>query len=200
MCCVCVRVWVRVQVCGCVCVCTCASLPRTLEPSTLNVPRARGPCQPRHPAAEQPEGQGPTPSIHLPIQPILCNKRQQLTELRMTPALLLRHCPSLPCLPLPCARPWEPEHWAQPQLGLRDAALSFEELPPLPGKPQGEKPLPAAFSSLQQQPGRSWVQADCEPVVIGQSQELGQTQLQLRGDNHLQHQPCGQKGWEATVQ
>lgn len=100
MCCVCVRVWVRVQVCGCVCVCTCASLPRTLEPSTLNVPRARGPCQPRHPAAEQPEGQGPTPSVHLPIQPILCNKRQQLTELRMTPALLLRHRPSPPCLPL----------------------------------------------------------------------------------------------------
>uniref|UniRef100_A0A8C0TYB3 Hyperpolarization activated cyclic nucleotide gated potassium and sodium channel 2 n=1 Tax=Cyanistes caeruleus TaxID=156563 RepID=A0A8C0TYB3_CYACU len=141
----------------CVCVCVCASLPRTLEPSTLNVPRARGPCQPRHPAAEQPEGQGPTPSVHLPIQPILCNKRQQLTELRTTPALLLRHRPSLPRLPLSVPGPGSQNTWAQPQPRLWDAALSFEELSPLPGKPQGEKPLPAAFPLLQQQPGRSWV-------------------------------------------
>lgn len=192
----------RVRVCACVCVCrgvcVCASLPRTLEPSTLNVPRARGPCQPRHPAAEQPEGQGPTPSVHLPIQPILCNKRQQLTELRTTPGSDSSP-PSLPAAPpAPRARPGEPEHWAQPQLRLRDAALSFEELPPLPGKPQGEKPLPAAFPL--QQPGRSWVQADCEPVVVGHSQELGQTQLQLQGVNHLQHQPGGEEVWEATVQ
>lgn len=164
MCCVCACGCV----CRCVCVCvrTCASLPRTLEPSTLNVPRARGPCQPRHPAAEQPEGQGPTPSVHLPIQPILCNKRQQLTELRTTPALLLCHRPSLLRLPLLCPAPGAGTLGTAP---ARAAALSFEELPSLPGKPQGEKPLPAAFSLLQQQPGRSRVQADCEPVVIGHS-------------------------------
>lgn len=116
--------------------------PGTLEPSTLNV------CS----APAELGGQGPAPSAHLAIQPIPCNKRQHLTELRTSPSLLLlRHRPALPRLRLllallpvlgPCQR-------AQPQAGLQEAGLSFKEQ-----RAAAKKPPP---STLHLQPGcRSW--------------------------------------------
>lgn len=95
---------------------------------------------------------GTAPSAHLAIQPIPCNKRQHLTELRTSPSLLLlRLRPALPRLRLllallpvlgPCQR-------AQPQAGLQEAGLSFKEQ-----RAAAKKPPP---STPRLQPGcRSW--------------------------------------------
>lgn len=95
---------------------------------------------------------GTAPSAHLAIQPIPCNKRQHLTELRTSPSLLLlRLRPALPRLRLllallpalgPCQR-------AQPQAGLQEAGLSFKEQ-----RAAAKKPPP---STPHLQPGcRSW--------------------------------------------
>lgn len=95
---------------------------------------------------------GTAPSAHLAIQPIPCNKRQHLTELRTSPSLLLlRLRPALPRLRLllallpalgPCQR-------ARPQAGLQEAGLSFKEQ-----KAAAKKPPP---STPHLQPGcRSW--------------------------------------------
>lgn len=95
---------------------------------------------------------GTAPSAHLAIQPIPCNKRQHLTELRTSPSLLLlRLCPALPRLRLllallPALRPCQR---AQPQAGLQEAGLSFKEQ-----RAAAKKPPP---STPHLQPGcRSW--------------------------------------------
>lgn len=130
--------------------------------------RARGPAPAQRAVAAQAAGQGPAPSVHLSIQPTPCNKRQQLTELRTTPSLLLlRHRPSLPrlrLLPLPSSSPGSPGTGHSPSLGCRRQLCPLKSCFPA-RKAKASSLLPAPFPEPHQQGttglqrGRSWKQA-----------------------------------------
>lgn len=150
------------------------------------VPPERGATCP--PAATEPGGQGPAPSAHLAIQPILCNKRQHLTELRTTPSLrLLRHRPSLPRLrlllaALPVLRRCQQ---AQPQAGLQEAGLAFAELLPRQQSATAKSLLPDPFPAS---PG--WTPRGCSGRTAPRQQLL-----QELGHRHSPR--GGGWGWKA---
>lgn len=53
-----------------------------------------------------------------------------------------------PAVPAPLAQAWEPCHQAQPQAGLEEAALSFEELLPCQENDKAKSLFPAPFPLL----------------------------------------------------